>query len=400
MAKKKKSDAGELGDETDFDFLAGEMGGSVLSKTDSVKSWIDTGNLSLNYLCSGRFVGGGIPGGKMIEIFGNSSSCKTLFALNILQGVQKAGGIAVFIDAEGTLNKEFAEKAAHVDTSKVIVIPPDKVPTLEKCFKVMHTIIKKTVAKYGTTKPIVIIYDSIAASPSEREFANVEVEEGMSKEKIKALGGGKAQPGERAKVCSEQLRTLNPLLEKSNTAVVFINQLRSKIGVVFGNPNTTSGGGRSLEYYTSLRLETRASKRLKDKLDNVIGMNVSVANQKNKVFRPFITAKDMHLFFDKGINPFGGLLDLLIKQARIVSCGAGNYKVQEPWANGQEIKFKSSLERNDVPAEALFACPALVDATCKEEIQCYLDNFGQALDAVSNDIGSEEELTEGDSMDE
>lgn len=400
MAKKKKNDATDKFEEMDFDSLADEIGGSVLSKTDSVKTWIDTGNLSLNYLCSGKFVGGGIPGGKMIEIFGNSSSCKTLFALNILQGVQKAGGIAVFIDAEGTISKEFAEKAAHVDTSKVLVIPPEKVPTLEKCFKVMHTIIKKTVAKYGTTRPIVIIYDSIAASPSEREFANTEVEEGMSKEKIKSLGGGAAKPGERAKICSEELRTLNPLLEKNNCAVVFINQLRSKIGVMFGNPNTTGGGGRSLEYYTSLRLETRASKRIKDKLENVIGMNVSVSNQKNKVFRPFVNAKDMHLFFDKGINPFGGLLDLLIKQGRIVGAGGGNYKVQEPWANGKEIKFKSSLERNDVPAEALLACPELVDGTSPEQIQSYLDNFGAAIDAVSNDIGIEESLNEGESMDE
>ena len=295
MAKKKKETT-EQGEEADFDFLAEEIGGSVLSKTESVRTWIDTGNLALNYLCSGKFVGGGIPAGKMIEIFGNSSSCKTLFALNILHGVQKAGGIAVFIDAEGTISKEFAEKAAHVDPNKVLVIPPEKVPTLEKCFKVMHMVIKKTVAKYGTERPIVIIYDSIAASPSEREFANTEVEEGMSKEKIKALGGGVAKPGERARICSEELRTLNPLLDKNNCGIVFINQLRSKIGVMFGNPNTTGGGGRSLEYYTSLRLETRASKRIKDKLDNTIGMNVSVSNQKNKVFRPFINAKDMHLF--------------------------------------------------------------------------------------------------------
>jgi recombination protein RecA len=398
MAKKTKKDTVEV-DDADYDSLASEMGGSVLSKTESVKNWIDTGNLALNYLCSGKFVGGGIPSGKMIEIFGNSSSCKTLFALNILHGVQKAGGIAVFVDAEGTLNKEFAEKAAHIDTTKVIVIPPEKVPTLEKCFKVMQTIMKKVSAKYGASKPICIIYDSIAASPCEREFANTNVEEGMSKEKIKALGGGAARPGERAKICSEELRTLNPLLEKHNCTVVFINQLRSKIGVMFGNPNTTGGGGRSLEYYTSLRLETRASKRLKDKLENVIGMNVSVSNQKNKVFRPFINAKDMHLFFDKGINPFGGLLDLLIKQGRIVKEG-GSYKVQEPWANGEDIKFKSSLERNDVPPEALLACPTLVDATDPSQVQSYLDNFGQALDAVSNDIGSEEVLADGESMDE
>lgn len=395
MAKKKNISDSDL----DFELLADDFGASVLSKTESVKMWIDTGNLALNFSCSGKFFGGGVPAGRMVEIFGNSSSCKTLFALNILNGVQKAGGIAVFIDAEGTLNKEFAEKAAHIDTSRIIVLGPDKCPTLEKCFKAMHTIINKTIARYGSSKPICIVYDSIAASPSEREFANTQIEEGMSKEKIKSMGGGVAKPGERAKICSEELRSLNPLLEKNNCSIVFINQLRSKIGVMFGNPNTTGGGGRSLEYYTCLRLETRASKRLKDKLDNVIGMNVTVANQKNKVFKPFITAKDMHLFFDKGINPFGGLLDLLIKQGRITSSGGGNYIVKEPWSGGQEIKFKSSLERNDVPPEALLKCPALVDAENSAQIQSYLDNFGIALEAVGSDIGSEESIIDEEGLD-
>jgi hypothetical protein len=169
---------------------------------------------------------------------------------------------------------------------------------------------------------------------------------------------------------------------------------------MFGPTNTTGGGGRSLEYYTSLRLETRASTRLKDKLENVIGMCVSVSNQKNKVFRPFVSAKNMQLFFDKGINPFGGLLDLLLKQGRVEGSGAGNYRVMEPWAGGHDIRFKSSKERNDVPAETLLACPALVDGTDSAQVQCYLDNFGSALDAVDNDIGSEEELKDTDGMDE
>jgi recombination protein RecA len=369
-----------------------------LSRKDSVKWWIDTGNLAFNFLCSGRFIGGGIPSGKMIQILGNSSSCKTLFALNILHGVQKAGGLAVFLDAENTLSKEFASKAAHVDTSKLLVLDVEKIPTIEKAFKVMQTVIKKTVEKYGNSKPIVIVYDSLSASPSEREFADTKVEEGMSKAKIKELGAGTRKPGERALICSEELRKLNPLLESANCSVVFINQLRQKIGVLFGKDTTPGGGGKSLEYYCSLIIETRAFKRLKDKLENVIGMCVTASNEKNKCFRPFITSKDMHLFFDKGINPFGGLLDLLIKTERVTGTG-GNYTVLEPYAGGQEIKFKSNKERNDVPPDVLLRCPALVDATDASQIQRYLDDFGIALDAVNNDIGSEETLSEGESMD-
>jgi RecA/RadA recombinase len=159
MAKKKTTENNEI----DYDLIADELGADVLGKSNSVKNWIDTGNLSLNFLCSGKFVGGGIPSGKMIEIFGNSSSCKTLFALNILSGVQKAGGFCAFLDAEGTLSKEFAEKAAHVDPNQVLVVPPTKVPTLERCFKEMHRIIRKVSERYGSSRPIVIVYDSIAA---------------------------------------------------------------------------------------------------------------------------------------------------------------------------------------------------------------------------------------------
>ena len=129
-------------------------------------------------------------------------------------------------------------------------------------------------------------------------------------------------------------------------------------------------------------------------------MCVSIYNEKNKVFKPFINAQDMHLFFDKGINPFGGLLDLLIKQGRIVGKGAGSYRVCEPWCDGEEIVFKSSRERNDIPPDVLLRCPKLVDADDPKQIQSYLDKFGNALSAVDTDIGSEQELQEDESFDE
>jgi recombination protein RecA len=377
-----------------FDSLADSLGASVLSNDNHIRSWIDTGNLALNYQCSGKFIGGGIPSGKMIEIFGNSSSCKTLFALNMLAGVQKAGGISVFLDAEGTLSKDFAEKAAHVDSKKVIVVSPDKIPTLEKCFKMMYNVIKRVREKYDMSKPILIVYDSIAASPSEREFAKTKIEDGMSKDAIKKMGAGAAKPGERAKTCSEELRTLNTLLDQNNCSVVFINQLRQKIGVMYGNDKTTAGGGMSLEYYSTLRLETRASKKIKDKLENVIGMCVSINNKKNKCFRPFIDCKDIHLFFDKGINPFGGLLDLLIKNERI-SGSSGNYTILEPWANGKNIKFKASKERNDVPVEVLMECPQLVDGQSVDDIKMYVMKYGKAFEAVNSSI--EEQVNDEES---
>lgn len=381
MAKKKDSMDVDL-----FADLAKDIGGEILELTDSVKSWIDTGNLALNYLCSGRFVGGGIPSGKIIEVYGPSSSCKTLFATNILKGCQKMGGYALFLDAENSLSKEFAQKASHLETSKVLIL---KAETLQKAFAKMIAAIKKIREKFGPDKPIVIVYDSIAASPSDREMAETDMSE-SELEKTKDM------PGERAKTCSKELRKLTPLLDEHNCTVLFINQVRMKIGVMFGNPETTAGGGKALEYYTSLRLRTKAEKRLTDKLDNVIGMGVSVSNVKNKCFKPFINARNMQLLFDQGINPFGGLLELLVQTERITPCGAGSYKVNEPYAAGQEIKFKSALERNDVPAEILLKCPAIVDATDASQVQEYIDIFGNAMRGMSERVVNEENVKDSD----
>lgn len=377
MAKKKDSADMDL-----FADLAKDIGGEVLGMTDAVKEWIDTGNLALNYLCSGRFVGGGIPSGKIVEVYGPSSSCKTLFATNILKGCQKMGGYALFLDAENSLSKDFAQKASHLETSKVLVL---KAESLEKAFAKMIAAIRKIREKFGPDKPIVIVYDSIAASPSDREFAETDMSESE-------LEKAEDMPGERAKTCSKELRKLTPLLDQHNCTVLFINQVRMKIGVMFGNPETTAGGGKALEYYTSLRLRTKAEKRLTDKLDNVIGMGVSVSNVKNKCFRPFINARNMQLLFDQGINPFGGLLELLVQTERITACGAGSYKVNEPYAGGQEIKFKSALERNDVPADVLLKCPAMVDATDASQVQEYIDIFGSAMRGMSERVANEEDV--------
>lgn len=381
--KKDKTSAAAVEDA--YLQLAASIGGEVLEQTDSVKEWIDTGNLALNYLCSGKFVGGGIPSGKVIEIYGPSSSCKTLFATNMLKGCQKKGGFALFLDAENTLNKDFARKASHLEVSKVLVLKAD---SLQKAFAKMMAAIRKIREKFGPEKPIVIVYDSIAASPSDREFAETEMTEDQM---MKA----KDMPGERAKTISKAMRQLTPLIESTNTTVLFINQVRQKIGVMFGNPETTTGGV-ALSFYTSLRLKTKAEKRFTDKLDNVIGMGVTVRNVKNKCFKPFIEARNMNLLYDQGINPFSGLLELLVQTERIVGTGGGNYTVSEPYANGQEIKFKANLERNDVPLEALLKCPAMVDATTTDEVQEYMNVFGNAVEAMQEKVANEEAVGDSD----
>ena len=395
MAKKKIVDD-NVGVELQADLfqkISKGIGGELLEDRDK-NSWgfIDTGILGLNYILSGKFIGGGVQAGACIEILGNSSSCKSLIGTNILRGVQTQNGIPVMLDAERTISKDFAKKASRIDPNRFIVVEAD---TLEMCFNKIHTTIRnvREEMKFPLKSPLAIVYDSIAVSPSEREFAETELDlETATDAEKKAVGAGADKPGERAKICSKELRKIPPILSTNNCTLIIINQIREKIGVMFGSNETTASGGRSLEYYTSMRLKTFSSKQIKDHLDRVIGINLNVKCIKNKCHMPFGEIRSLRVFFNKGIDPFGGLLELLLQNGRIVQSGAGTYKISEPWAGGKEIKFKSSKERNDVPASVLLECPALVDATSPEQVEYYVDMFGDALNAANHDVGKEEDI--------
>lgn len=382
---KKKDDV-----EIDWSKMGESFGAELLDQVDAVKSWIDTGVLALNYLCSGRFIGGGIPSGKVLEIYGDSASGKSLVGANILKGVQTLGGVPILLDAERAVNKDFAIKASKVDPKKMFVLEAD---TLEQAFNRINKAIKKVREEWKVPmdKPIVIVYDSIAASPSEREFAETSVDmETASIAEKKAAGVGADKPGERAKTCSKELRKLPKVLKDNNASVVFINQIRQKIGVMFGSDEALAGGGRALEYYASVRLRMRANRVPRDKNGVMLGVNVTTQNTKNRCFRPFVEAKNMYLFFEQGINPFGGILELLIQDGRLKGTN-GTYTIQEPWAGGQKIVFKASKERNDIPADVLLKCPKLVDADLPEQVQYYIDLYKDAINAVDDKIVDEEE---------
>lgn len=383
---KKKND----GNEDIFRLISEGVGGELLDDRDkSAWGYIDTGILGLNFILSGSFLKG-IPGGCCVECYGGSSSGKTLIGTNFLRGGQSANGVAAMIDAEQTLSKDFAVKASHVDPKKFIIL--NDCSTLEQSFNKIHKIIRtvRQDAKIPLERPLVLTYDSIACSPSEREFAETELDlESVSKAQLKEAGGGAERPGERAKICSKELRKLPPVLIENNATILFINQERQKIGVLYGPSTTTAGGGMALEYYCSLRIKMSGSKHIKDQSGKIIGINVNIKCTKNKCHRPFGEVNSLRLFFDKGIDPFGGLLEILLQEGRIEAKSAGNYKVCEPFAGGKEITFKSSKERNDVPSNILLECPALVDATSPEQIQFYIDMFGGALLEENKDIVEE-----------
>jgi RecA/RadA recombinase len=311
----------------------------------------------------------------------------------------------VLIDSENAVNKDFIKKASHADLNKILRYTPE---TLEDCFHTMYRVIDKVRSKPGyEDKPLVIIYDSISVSPCKREFRETDLPEDYSKEQFKKIVGGNEQPGERAKICSKELRKLNTVMEENNVSVVIMNQIRDKIGVMYGSPETTAGGGNALPFYASLRFRTQTQKKIEEKVSGLakkksIGINLKIQNKKNRSVRPFIEVENIPLFFEKGINPVGGLLGALLDADRLTASGAGNFKVKPEFiGNGEEeYKFKSSLERNDVPLQVLYDNPKLIDAATADEIREYLEPFKGAIEASDNpdveafDVsdGSDEEI--------
>jgi recombination protein RecA len=387
MAKKKPEGV----DDSFFESLAEETGGDVLDSIDSVKYFVDTGSLALNYICSGKFITGGIPGGKLTEIYGPNSSSKSLIGANILFGTQKMKGIPVLMDCENSANKEFIQSASHCNLKRIVRHTPE---TLEDVFAKMYKVCEKAREKTSNEVPIVIVYDSIGVSPSARELREVELPENFTKTEFKAIVGGHEQPGERAKICSRELRKLNTVMERYNATVVILNQTRDKIGT-YVPTKTTAGGGNALPFYASCRLETKTMQKIEKKISGskkkILGINVKLKNQKNKTHRPFVESENVQLLFDKGINPISGLLSCLLDAERVEVMKAGNFLVKPEFAGGEEVKFRASLERNDVPIEVLIKCPALIDASSADEVKAYLEPYKAAIEGRAED-DSEVEL--------
>ena len=385
-----------------FSTLSEEIGGEILSNLDVAKYFIDTGNLAINYSCSGKFLNGGIPSGRLTEIYGPSASSKSLIGANILYGCQKLGGIAILLDTENAVNPEFMSRVSHVDVTKIVRFTPE---TLEDCFHRIYKSIEhvRKNEKYKD-KPIVIVYDSISVSPSAREFREINLPDKYTKAQFKEIVGANEQPGERAKICSKEFRKLNTILEESDASLIVMNQTREKIGLNYGyGPNEAkAGGGTALTYYASLIIRTQSQKKLELKLSGnrkkFIGVNLKVSNKKNRAYRPYVDVENIPLYFDQGINPVGGLLGALLDADRIVAGGAGNFEVKPEFTiDGNPYKFKSSNERNDVPVSALFDCPALIDGKDRKEVEDYLAPFMSCIEGTKEedlqvtDVGEEQD---------
>jgi len=397
MAKKKSANVCDI--DAIYSMIAQDTGGDLLSDLDPIKGYIDTGNLAYNYVCSGRFIGGGIPRGRITEIFGPSSSGKSLVAANIIHGCQQIGGWTILLDVENAANAQFMETVSRINLKRLVRFGPDKVETLEKCFLMIHNVsrdIRKHEKEAGLEpRPIVIVYDSIAGSPCERELKETELPFDYSPGDWKTIVGRKEQPGERAKICSSEFRKLTPMVAENDVALVVLNQIRDKIGVLYGSPETTAGGGKALEFYSSLRVRMQAKKKIEDnRLNKFAGINLAMKNVKNRIFRPFVEGEDIKLYFEKGVDPLSGLLLRLFEDERVNMRSAGNWEVLPNYLpdGATEYKFKASKAENTVKKQVLLDCPKLVGAQSSEEVESYLAEFASGMSASESGIYQEKSV--------
>ncbi|MCU1650823.1 MAG: Protein recA [Pseudonocardia sp.] len=295
--------------------------GSVMRLGDEVRApirVIPTGSIALDVALGV----GGLPRGRVVEIYGPESSGKTTVALHAVANAQAGGGVAAFIDAEHALDPDYA-KVLGVDTDSLLVSQPD---TGEQALEIADMLIRS-----GAIDLIVI--DSVAAL-----VPRAEIEGEM----------GDSHVGLQARLMSQALRKITGGLSNSGTTAIFINQLREKIGVMFGSPETTTGG-KALKFYASVRLDIRRIETLKDGTD-AVGSRTRVKVVKNKVAPPFKQA-EFDILFGHGISREGSLIDVGVEQALIRKSGAWYTYEGDQLGQGKENARKFMLENPDVADE-------------------------------------------------
>jgi recombination protein RecA len=282
-------------------------------------SGISTGSLSLDIALGGR----GLPRGRVIEVYGAESSGKTTIALHAVANAQKGGGVAAYIDAEHALDPTWAKRIG-VNLEEMLVSQPSYG---EEALRIAEMLVKSNAVD-------IIVIDSVAALVPKNEMEN---------------DIGEPSMGMQARLMSQALRVLNPVISKTRTCVVFINQIRQKIGVIYGNPETTPGG-LALKFYSSVRLESRRGPAVKDG-DEVIGTEVKVKVVKNKIAPPFRTA-EFEVWHDRGINYESDLFNVA-DAAKVISKSGSFFSFGDQRLGQGKENVKQFLRENPELAEQI-----------------------------------------------
>ena len=292
-----------------------KMGDSVVQEVEVISS----GSIGLNAALGV----GGFPKGRIVEIYGPESSGKTTLTLHAIAEAQKAGGIAAFVDAEHAFDRFYAAKLG-IDIDNLIISQPDHG---EQALEIADNLIRSGAID-------IIIIDSVAALTPKSE---IEGEMGDSK------------MGLHARLMSQALRKLTSTISKTNCTVIFINQLREKIGVMFGNPETTTGGN-ALKFYASVRLDIRRSSQIKDGDSNVMGNKTKVKVVKNKVAPPFKTA-EFDIMYGEGISKVGEIIDLGVAYEIIKKSGSWFSYEDSKLGQGRDAVKALLLDNPDLSEE-------------------------------------------------
>lgn len=287
-----------------------KLGDGVINQLES----ISTGSLSLDYALGI----GGVPRGRIVEIYGPESSGKTTLCLHIIAEAQKAGGLAAFIDAEHALDLNYAKRLG-VDAANILLSQPD---FGEQALEIVDTLIRSNALD-------IIVVDSVAAL-----VPRSEIEGDM----------GDPQMAMQARLMSQALRKITGAISKSKTCVIFTNQLRSKIGIMFGNPETTTGGN-ALKFYASLRMDIRRIAAIKDG-NNVVGNRTKVKIVKSKVAPPFKEV-EFDILYNEGISKAGDIIDLATDKNILKKSGAWFTYKEERFQGREQLKQKL-LEDNEL----------------------------------------------------
>ncbi|EKE15535.1 MAG: hypothetical protein ACD_11C00145G0008 [uncultured bacterium] len=325
---KKEDKKEEKKEEKRVDMVVSEIrekfGDGMIMKLGDVRrvdvESIPTGSVSLD-IALGI---GGVPRGRIIEVYGPESSGKTTLALHIIANAQKKGGTSAFVDAEHALDPEYAKKIG-VDINNLLVSQPD---TGEQALDIVETLVRSNAVD-------VIVIDSVAAL-----VPRAEIEGEMGDQHV----------GRQARLMSQALRKLTAIVARSNVIVIFINQIRMKIGVMFGNPETTSGG-QALKFYSSVRLEVRRSAQIK-KGEDVVGNRVKVKVVKNKVAPPFKVA-EFDIMYNEGISLAGDIIDSGVKY-EVVKKSGNSYAFEEIKLGVGRENAKTFLKENEKVAQKIF----------------------------------------------